>query len=389
MLLENFTYPQDQRVRREALALLEAGYEVSVICPGTRSQPRHEVISGVRVFRYPAPAGGNGLLGYAWEYGYSLLMTFLLSLRVAFGRGFDVIHLHNPPDFPIMIGMLYKVFGKKIVFDQHDLAPDLYYARFDNKGNRLVHRVLLAFERLSCRLADLVIATNESYKRVEMERCGVTEERIAIVRNGPDLTWVGDIEPDPEVQARAEYILGYLGDIGFHDGVDYLMRALRHLVTDFGRKNFCCVVIGKGDARASAQAIAEELDLGEYVWFTGYLPSVDDVMRYLSAAHICVDPDPSNPFTDRSTMNKMMEYMALARPVVAFDLPEHRVSADRAAVYARANDELDFARRIAELMDDPQRRQEMGSFGRERIASKLAWPYQKDNLIAGYSRLTQ
>jgi glycosyltransferase involved in cell wall biosynthesis len=389
MLLENFTYPEDQRVRREALALLEAGHEVSVICPGTQGQPRREIISGVRVYRYRVPRSGDGLLGYAWEYGYSLLRTFMLSLLVVFRPGFDIIHLHNPPDFPIMIAALYKLLGKRIVFDQHDLAPDLYYARFDNQGNRLVHRVLLAFERLSCRLADLVIATNESYKRVEIERCGVQEERIAIVRNGPDLTWVGDIESDPKVQARAEYIVGYLGDIGFHDGLDYLIRALHHLATDLGRKNFCCVVIGKGDALQSAKDLAGALDLTDHVWFTGYLPSVVDVMRYLAAAHVCVDPDPSNPFTDRSTMNKIMEYMALARPVVAFDLPEHRVSAERAAVYARANDELDFARQIAALLDDPQRRREMGRFGRERVATKLAWPYQKESLIAAYARLTK
>ena len=386
MLLENNPYPQDCRVRHEATALTAAGYQVAVICPSAPGQPRCELMDGVRVYRFPAPPAANGFLGYLWEYGYSMLAIFALSLLVFLRERFDVVHAHNPPDTLAFIAAFYKLLGKRFVYDHHDLAPEMYYARFGGRGNRLVHHVLVLLEILACRLADCVIATNESYKVVETERGRVPAERVTVVRNGPDLESLQPVEPDPVLRQRANTILGYVGTMGPQDGVDYLLRALYHLIYDLGRRDVFCVIIGKGDMLAELKTLAKELHIEEYVWFTGWIPD-GELIRYLSTTDICLDPDPSNPFTDRSTMVKMLEYMALAKPIVAFDLPEHRVTAQHAAAYARPNDELDFAQQIARLMDDPQRRRRMGRIGRERVETELAWSYQAKHLLEAYEAL--
>jgi glycosyltransferase involved in cell wall biosynthesis len=387
MLLENNPYPQDGRVRREATTLAAAGHKVVVICPSNPGQPRQETVGDVHVYRYPAPPEANGFVGYLWEYVYSMAAIFVLSLFIFFREGFDVIHTHNPPDTLCFVAAFYKVFGKGFVYDHHDLAPEMYYARFGGAGNRLVYQALVLLEKLSCRLADHVIATNESYKCMEMERGRVAEERITVVRNGPDLDRFGPAQPDPDLQKNGKTIVGYVGVMGFQDGVDCLLRALQHLVRDLGRTDFYTIIIGSGDAWVSLNRLAKDLNIDEYVWFTGRVSDAD-LLRYLSSAAICVDPDPYNPFTDRSTMIKMTEYMALGKPIVAFDLKEHRFTAQDAAIYARPNDELDFARKIALLMDDPVRRRVMGKAGRRRVETELAWEYSVPHLLTVYERVT-
>ena len=387
MLLENAPYSEDPRVAREAATLVSAGYEVSVICPSGPQQHWREVLDGVHIYDFPSPPDADGFLGYLVEYGYSMVATFFISLVVCLREGLDIIHAHNPPDTFVFIAALYKLLGKAFVFDHHDLAPELYRARFKDGGSGLVYEALVLLEKLSCRLADCVIATNESYKGVEMERGNVPDERITIVRNGPDLERLQPVEPDPVLRQRANTILGYVGGLGPQDGVDYLLRALGHLVYDFGRRDILCVIVGKGNVLPDLKALARELHIEEYVWFTGWIPD-GDMIRYLSTADICVDPDPSNPFNDRCTMVKMMEYMALGKPIVAFDLPEHRVTAQDAAVYARPNDELDFAQRILALMDDPERREKMGQIGRHRVETELAWPHQEQYLLEAYATVS-
>ena len=386
MLLENCAYPRDDRVRQEARSLATAGYRVSVICPLDPGQPWRETLDGVCVYRFPAPPPPNGFLGYFWEYGYSMAVTFVISLLVFFREGFDVVHAHHPPDTFVFIAAFYKLFGKRFVYDHHDLAPEMYYARFGGRGNRLVYHALVLLEKLSCRLADHVIATNQSYKMVEMQRGHVPEERITIVRNGPDLGRLRPMESDLVLQRMGKTIIGYVGVMGFQDGVDFLLRALQHLVYDLGRTDFFCALVGAGDALPGLRSLTEELSLADYVLFTGWVEHTE-VARYLSAMDIGVAPEPSNSYNDRSTVVKIMDYMALGKPIVAFDLPEHRVTAQDAAVYARPNDELAFARQIAALMDDPQRRQRMGKTGRERIETELGWSYQEKHLLEAYEAL--
>jgi len=389
MLLENNPYPQDARVRREARTLAEAGYQVTVISPARPGQPWRETIDGVRAYRYPSLPEASGVVGYLFEYGYSAVAMFVLSLLVYLREGFDVIHAANPPDTLVFIAAAYKLLGKRFVYDHHDLVPELYYARLAGRGNRLTHFGLLVLEKLSLRYADHVIATNESYRAMEMERGGVRPERITIVRNGPELNSRQVIEPDPALRQKGKTIISYVGVMGIQDGVDYLLRALHHLVYDLGRRDVFCVLIGGlGSAQPSLRRLATQLGLDDYVWFTGWVSDAD-LLRYIASADICVDPDPSNPFNDRSTMTKMLEYMAQGKPIVAFDLPEHRFTAQAAAMYARPSDELEFARAVAQLMDDPARRQAMGVFGRRRVETELAWHYSARNLVEAYRRLFQ
>jgi glycosyltransferase involved in cell wall biosynthesis len=261
----------------------------------------------------------------------------------------------------------------------------MYYAHFGG-GSRLMFRALVFFEKLSCKIADHIIATNESYKTMDIQRSGVPADRITVVRNGPDLSRVRVVEPDQQLRAKAPTILGYIGVMGHQDGLDYLLRALRHLLHDMDRSDFYCIAIGYGVALDGLQEMAKELGIQDHILFTGFVAE-EDLMRYLNTPDIMLDPDPSNPFTDRSTMIKMMEYMALSKPIVAFDLPEHRVTAEDAALYARANDEREFAAHIARLMDDPQLREEMGRRGRRRVDAQLEWRHQEKYLLAAYQRV--
>ena len=386
MLLENEPYPDDARVFREATTLTEVGYQVAIICPAEKGQRRHEDVAGVQVYRYAAPREGDRLLGYLWEYGYSLMASFLLSLVVKMRHGFDVIHAHNPPDLFVLIAIFYRLTGTRFIFDHHDLCPEMYHARLKGEGNRLVSAVLLAFEKLSCRMADHIIATNESYKNVEIERGKVPEERITVVRNGPDLDNFHLVAPDLNIKEKAQTIIGYVGVMGLQDGIDYLLRTLRHLIDDMHQTDFLCVLIGDGPAKQQLERLTSELGLQNHVLFTGCLWD-EDLLRCLSTADICVVPDPSNPYNDRSTMIKIMEYMALEKPIVAFDMPEHRESAQDSALYANANDEVDFARQLARLIDDPQLRVQLGTIGAKRVKEHLAWNFQAARLVEAYRKV--
>jgi len=385
MLLENYTYPQDGRVRREALALTRAGLSVTVICPKAPGQPWYEVIDGVCAVRYWLPSFSGGALGYLAEYSYAMTATFLLSCYVLVRHGFDVIHAHNPPDLFVVIALFFRLFGKRFLFDQHDLSPEKYCARFGREGGWL-YRALMFFERLSCRSAHRVIVTNESYRAVVRQRHGVPDERISVVRNGPELHRFSAVAPHPSLTDPWRFVIGYIGEMGVQDGVDYLLRALKHLRDDVGISDFLCVLVGKGDAQPDLMRLAAELGLQDAVRFTGYIPHAE-VMPYLAAADVCVDSAPSNAYNDRSTAIKLMEYMALSKPIVAFDLPEHRYTAQDAAVYARPNDELDYARKIAALLEDPVRCERLGRSGRLRVEQHLAWAHQESRLLDVYHQL--
>jgi glycosyltransferase involved in cell wall biosynthesis len=388
MLLENLPFPQDVRVRREAAALVQAGYRVTVICPAGKEQPFHEELNGVQVYRYPAPPSANGFIGYLAEYAYSMIASFVLSLLVFLRCGFDVVHAHNPPDTFVFIAGFYKhLFGTRFVYDHHDLAPEMYRARFPEGGRQVVYNTLVRLERLTCRVADHVLATNESYKQMAVERGRVPEERITIVRNGVELSRVeAPVEPYLQLRQSGKTLIGYVGVMGYQDGMDYLLRALHHLVHDLGRTDFHCILIGGGDAWEESRQLARSLDLDNYVQFTGFVFG-DNLLRYLAAADICVDATPSNPYSDRSTLIKIIEYMSLGKAIVAFDLPEHRFTAGDAAVYVPPNDELEFARAVAGLMDDAPRRASLGALGCERVKKYLAWEYSAKNLIRAYQQV--
>lgn len=391
MLLENNAYPQDTRVQMEAAALTADGYDVTVISPLSikHNQTWHEMVDGVQVYRFLQPSSAGGFAGYLLEYGYALIAMYLLSLLVWIRHGFDVIHAHNPPDVLVLIAIFYKIFGKRFVFDHHDLSPEMYNARYGGQGSNTVYRALVFFEKLTYRVADHVIVTNESYKSNASERGGVDEGRITVVRNGPNLERLRPLAPHPDIRKDGKSILCYVGLMGPQDGVDYLIRALRHMVCDLQRTDFICLMLGDGQEMPHLKELVREFELEPNMHFAGWVSQPDTFVQYLSAADICMAPEPSNPYTDRSTTIKMMEYMAMGKPIVAFDLPEHRFSAMDAAVYAPPNDELEFARCIVRLMDSPEERQRLGALGRKRIDSELAWPFQKERLLGAFQMLSE
>lgn len=382
LLVENNTYPFDFRVRREAQALRDAGYQVTVIAPRGSAQPWIENIEDISIYRFPAPPGGVGVLSYAFEFGYATLTMLLLTAWVSISKGVDVIHAANPPDTLSVIGAIFKLFGKRFVFDQHDLAPETYLSRFEQPRENLIYKILCLTERLSYVVADAVIVTNESYKQVAIKRGCKDPDKVFIVRNGPPLAYQ-PLEPVPDLVGRAKYLIGYIGTIGPQDGVDYWMRAIREMVFTLGRRDFLAIIIGSGDALAGVRALAKELEIEDYVLFTGRLSELES-RKYLSAVNVCVQPDPLSPLNDKSTMNKLMEYMALGKPTVAFDLVETRFSAQDAAIYVQPNDELEFAERVSWLLDNPNVCKKMGKFGRDRVANALAWEYSAPELLRAY-----
>jgi glycosyltransferase involved in cell wall biosynthesis len=387
MLLENNVYPFDSRVRQEAQALVSAGFGVTVISPGRSGLPFHENLAGVSVYRFPSLYWSGGTVAYLWEYSYSLFMLAVLSAWVWFREGFSVIHAHNPPDILCLVGLMFRVTGKKFVFDHHDLSPEIWEVRSRSK-NGLMYRVLQFFERLSCQIADRVITTNESYRRLDNERNGVPLDRIVTVRNGPDPRRVRPIPAKPELVAEGRPIVGYVGTIGPQDGLDYLLRAAHIVRNVHERPDVLFLIVGDGDSLPGLKSLCTELGLDGQVQFTGRLHD-DNLISHLCAATICVDPDPANALNVHSTMIKIPEYMALGKPIVAFDLHEHHESAAGAALYVEPNDEAKFAAAICELLEDPGKRARMGAIGMQRVRESLAWSYSAENLVSMYRDLLE
>jgi len=402
MLVENH-FPQDTRVKNEAILLTEAGYHVSVIALRQKGQVMTEVVNGVQVYRLPRlelfkkTSHGNlsraGLLflklksslGYLFEYCYFTAACLVVSFYVFIRRGFDVIHAHNPPDTLFVVALPFKLLGKKFIFDHHDLCPELYRSRY-RTGEGFFTRLLRVFEWCSLKLADITIATNESYKQVQMERAKRDPRTIFIVRNGPDKLRMSPVQPSPRLKAMNKCILCYVGSLNPQDGVDYLLRSLRYLLNDLKRSDFHCVIMGTGDSLQDLRDLAGTLQLNGCVELTGFV-SDEDLQSNLAAADICVDPDPSSPLNDVSTWIKIMEYMAYAKPIVSFDLKETRFSAGEAALYVKPNGEAEFAKTIADLMAQPDLRQKMGSYGRWRVEQKLQWTKVGQNLLTAYGAL--
>jgi len=385
ILVENLPVPFDRRVWLEATTLHKAGYRVSIICPMGQYAKLHEVLDGISVYRYPLPSLG-GIAGHLVEYAVALPVTFLLTWIVFFREGFDVVQSANPPDFFFLIGGLFKLLGKKFVFDHHDLVPETCETRWTGWKRAVTLGLSRLAERATFRTADRVIATNESYREIALTRGNVAPDHVVVVRSGPRLDRFRAVPPGPEPRNGQPYLVGYLGVMGPHDGLDYLLRAAAHIVHDLRRTDVHFVIIGGGDLYAELVAMNRALGLEPYVRFTGRIPD-EELIAVLEPADLCVAPDPKDPLNDLSTMNKIIEYMAMAKPIVAFDLREARVSAGDTAVYARCNDAVEFGDRIVELLAQPEQRHGMGVRGRQRFEEMLAWEHQEGALLRLYREL--
>jgi len=386
IIVENLPCPFDRRVWQEARTLSAAGYVVSIICPKAPGYEKSfERIEGIDIHRHRLPAEADGVLGYALEYSVALTMEFWLSLKVLFGRGFDVIHACNPPDTIFLIGAFYKLFGKKYVFDHHDINPELYEAKFGKRG--FGRSLLVALERMSFNTADMVISTNESYRSIAIERGGKDPKDVHVVRSGPDLSRMKVVPANPALKHGRKYLVGYVGVMGKQEGIDLLLQAVQLIVHHLKRTDIHFGLVGGGTELSAMRELAKQLGVADYVTFTGRAPDAE-LLEMLNTADICVNPDRANEMNDRSTMNKIMEYMALGKPVVQFDLTEGRVSAGEASWYARPNDVADLAQKMVALLGNDNQRIHMGAIGRERVERELSWHHEAPRLLAAYEHLT-
>ena len=301
-----------------------------------------------------------------------------------FTRGFDVIHACNPPDLFFLIGAFFKLLGKKFVFDHHDINPELYEAKFGRRD--LFWKLMVALERFTFRCANVSLATNESYKRIAIERGGMDPQKVFVVRSGPSLERMKIQPPEPSLRHGRKHLVGYVGVMGKQEGIDLLLQAVRHIVRELKRDDIHFGLVGGGTSLEELRTLARELGVDDYVTFTGRVPDAG-MLAMLNTADVCVNPDIANDMNDKSTMNKIMEYMALGKPIVQFDLTEGRFSAREASLYARKNDPQDLAAKIVELVDDPVRRETMGAYGRRRVENELEWRYEVPKLLAAYAAL--
>lgn len=383
MIVENLPLPFDRRAWQECRTLRAAGAEVAVICPtGKGHEARYEVREGIHIYRHPLPVDARGALGYLLEYTAALWHESWLAWKIFRRHGFDTIHACNPPDLIFLVALPFKALGRAFVFDHHDINPELYEAKFNRRG--LFWRILMLAERLTFKAADVVISTNDSYREIALTRGRKAPEDVFVVRSGPDLSRLHPVRPNPDWRNGRAHMIAYLGVMGDQEGIDLLLEAAR-IATQEGGADIQFVLVGGGPALAAMQAQAEAMGLAGHVTFTGRAPDAV-LFEVLSTADICVNPDRVNPMNDKSTMNKILEYMAFSKAIVQFDVTEGRRSAEGASLYAKPNDPADLARLMAELLADPERRTRMGNEGRARIEGSLAWPHQIPALIAAYQR---
>ena len=384
-LIENVSFTYDTRVQRQTHSLMQGGARVVIISPAASGEPFHAIEGGAHVYRYRKPEWGQGFIPHLAEYVVSLVMHTLLTLWVLLRHGFDVIHAANPPDLFWIVAAPYKLLHKRFIYDHHDLVPELFQVRF---GKGIVLRLVLAMERMSFRLADHSIATNETFKRVAVQRGGMAPEDVTVVRNGPRLTVdYPEVPPNPEVRRLGRTIVGYLGIMNPQDHLDNFLNMAHVIRSVRGRTDVGFVMVGSGDSFDGLQALRDELGLRDAVLMTGSIPW-EQVLATIGATHICVQPDPPTDFNRHLTMNKLMEYMAMRKPTVAYDMPETRVSGGDAVHYVRPDASVeDLADAVLTLVDDANRRTALATEARHRIETVLAWEHQSPHLLSVYERL--
>jgi glycosyltransferase involved in cell wall biosynthesis len=384
IIVENLPVPFDSRVWKEACALRQNGYDVSVLSPRGKGYRRgHEVLDGVHIYRHPMPKEGNSPVGYLWEYGWALFWEFLYSWWIFITRGFHVIQGCNPPDSIFMVALPFKLFGVKYIFDHHDANPELYYSKYERKD--FFYKAQVWLEKLTYASSDVVMATNESYKALAVSRGKLDPEDVFVVRNGPDLDTFRPVPAKPALKYGKPYLVGYVGTMSIQEGLDILLDVALHIKKQ-GRSDIHFTCVGGGPGLAGLRQLTKERDLEDTVNFTGRI-SDQELLDVLSTADVCVNPDKPCEMNDISTMIKIMEYMALGKPIVQFDLKEGRFSAGEASLYSDNHDQgIDFASKILWLLENPDARKTMGEFGYARVQQDLAWKHSVGNLLAAYQR---
>lgn len=386
IIVENLPVPLDRRVWKEACALRDAGYRVSVICPkGKGYSASYESLDGIEIYRHRMWEA-SGILGYFLEYAFALLAEFVLTVKVFIRTRFQILQGCNPPDTIFVIALFMKLFGVRFVFDQHDLGPELFEAKFGRR-NGLLYKLSGLFEWCSFRTADICIATNESFKNIAITRGGKDPSKVFIVRNCPDLKSFRRPQCVKNKFGK-DLLVAYVGFMGSQDGLDLLLQSIEHLVKYEDRHDIHFVLVGGGTILSELQAEITAKGLDGYVTMTGQV-SHDEVAAYLASSDIGVAPDPKNAMNDKLTMVKILEYMAFSLPVVLFDLEEGHYIAGPAALYAVPNEPVNFASQMIRLLDSRELRTQLGETGRRRVEERLNWEVEKRSLIQAYDSTIQ
>ncbi len=386
IILQNNPIEDDKRVLREIIALRNLGYRVSVICPSPAERKEVLDIEDVRFFRYPVPTAGNDTASYVREYLHAWFKTAVLSVKAYWDVGFSVIQACNPPDIFFPLAAFYKLLGIKFVFDQHDLSPEAYLSRFADPNPRL-YRILRFFERLTYKTSDAVLVTNCSYRDIAIVRGGVSSDQIYIVRNGPFLRLPGPPAPNEVLKMGHKYLICCMGQMSQQDGVEYLLYAAEYLIKQGGRNDIYFALVGDGSSVKGLKKMAKDMGISEHVVFTGWIRDKELLCDYLATADVCVSPEPKNPLNEHSTFIKVLDYMSAGKPIVAFDLPETRISAGEAALYAEPNNAADLARQIEVLLSNKGLRDRLGNRARDRVEKSLLWEHSEPNLVKAYQEL--
>ena len=384
IIVENMSVPLDFRVWKQARSLRQVGYEVIALCPRTQaSQSGYEFLDGVHIYRHPMAKEANSPVGYVWEYSWALLCEFLYAWWIYFRHGFHVIQGCNPPDDIFLVALPFKLLGVKYIFDHHDVIPELYFSKYARKD--LFYRVQLWLEKATFRSSDVVMSTNNSYRKVALTRGGKPDDSVFVVRNGVDPKTFKAVPPNPELKHGKRYLVGYVGIMSSQEGLDILIEVAERL-RSLGRNDVHFTCVGGGPGLPVLRKITREKNLEDMVTFTGRVPDAE-LLEILSTADVCVNPDRPCPMNSMSTMIKIMEYMALGKPIVQFEGAEGRFSAQEASLYSDGADHVaDFTDKILWLLDHPEERSRMGEFGRRRIEQELAWQYSVEELLAAYEK---
>jgi glycosyltransferase involved in cell wall biosynthesis len=383
IIVENLPVPFDRRVWQEANTLHDNGAKISIICPKMKGYTAsYEIINGIEIYRHPLPLEARGASGYILEYSCALFWEFVLSWKIYFRKRFQIIHGCNPPDLIFLVALWFKIFGVKYVFDHHDINPELYIAKYNKKG--LFYKMMILCERLTFASADYSIATNESYREIAIRRGKMKEDRIQVVRSGPKLDRLKLLPPDKQYLKGRKYLVGYVGVIGEQEGVDLLLESINIIISK--RKDIQFAVVGGGSDLEKLKQLSKNMGLSEFVDFYGRVP--DDLMiAVLNTADVCVNPDKPTEMNNLSTMNKIMEYMALKKPIVQFELKEGRFSAQEASLYALGGNTSDFADKIVQLIDNKELRTKMSEYGYNRVINELSWDFESVKLIQFYNQI--
>ena len=387
ILVQNLPVPFDRRVWQEALALAAAGYEVHVICPRTEDYPaRRDLVSGIHIHRYSPGPEARRTAAYLVEYAIAISAQLRLAIGIRLRHRIDVVHICNPPDLLFLAALPLVASGARLMYDHHDATPELMIAKGRRPGDWLVRAVTL-FERLTYRFCRVSIETNDSFRDIALSRGGMRPEDVFVVRSAPRVERFTHAVPNDEWRRGRKHLVGYVGIMGLQDGVDYLIDAASMIIRDWGRDDIQFVLVGDGPEAPRLRKRVESLGLGGQVEFTGLVTSDEELGAVLSTADVCVSPDEANGMNDISTMNKIMEYMALSKPIVQFDLHEGRVSAGEASLYAARNDVSSLAEGIVRLVDDAELRAQLGAIGHQRLVTTLSWEQQIPALLAAYRRV--